>query len=96
MGTRRAAELVWCRWMGTIAVSYPRPLPIDATPLNPTPIAGAVRCGSRVFLSGRSALQPDGSVAGLGDAAAQTHVALDSIAAALQADGGSLRDISPG
>ena len=47
-----------------------------------------------MFLSGRSALQPDGSVAGLGDAAAQTHAALDSIAAALQAAGGSLRDIT--
>jgi enamine deaminase RidA (YjgF/YER057c/UK114 family) len=80
--------------MGTIAVSYPRLLPIDASPLNPTPIASAVRCGSRVFLSGRSALRPDGSVAGLGDAAAQTHAALDGIAAALQAAGGSLRDIT--
>jgi enamine deaminase RidA (YjgF/YER057c/UK114 family) len=94
MGTRRAAELVWCRWMGTVAVSYPRLLQMDATPFNPTPIAGAVRCGSRVFLSGRSSLQPDGSVAGLGDAGAQTHAALDRIAAALQAAGGSLRDIT--
>jgi enamine deaminase RidA (YjgF/YER057c/UK114 family) len=67
---------------------------MDATPFNPTPIAGAVRCGSRVFLSGRSSLQPDGSVAGLGDAGAQTHAALDRIAAALQAAGGSLRDIT--
>ncbi len=75
-------------------MSYPRLLPIDAAPFNPMPIAGAVRCGSRVFLSGRNALQPDGSVTGLGDAAAQTHAALDNIAAALQAAGGSLRDVT--
>ncbi len=59
-----------------------------------SPVAGAIRCGSRVFLSGRSALLPDGSVAGLGDAAAQTHAALDQLEAALQAAGGSLRDIT--
>jgi enamine deaminase RidA (YjgF/YER057c/UK114 family) len=53
-----------------------------------------MRCGARVFLSGRSALRPDGSVAGLGDPAAQAHAALDDIEAALQAAGGSLRDIT--
>lgn len=57
-------------------------------------IAGARRCGARVFLSGRSALRPDGSVAGLGDAAAQAHAALDQIEAALGSAGGSLRDIT--
>jgi enamine deaminase RidA (YjgF/YER057c/UK114 family) len=66
-------------------------LPFD---LASSRVAGAVRCGSRVFLSGRSALRPDGTVAGLGDAAAQTHAALDSIEAALQAAGGSLSDIT--
>jgi enamine deaminase RidA (YjgF/YER057c/UK114 family) len=75
-------------------VPYPRLQPFDAAPSNSMPIAGAVRCSSRVFLSGRSALQPDGSVAALGDAAAQTHAALDNIAASLQAAGGSLRDIT--
>jgi enamine deaminase RidA (YjgF/YER057c/UK114 family) len=60
----------------------------------PASIAGAVRCGNRVFLSGRNALRPDGSVAGLGDAAAQTEAALDNIEAALIAAGGSLRDIT--
>jgi enamine deaminase RidA (YjgF/YER057c/UK114 family) len=72
----------------------PRLLPFTATPVTRSPMAGAVRCGSRVFLSGRNALQHDGSVAGLGDAAAQAHAALDSIEAALQAAGGSLRDIT--
>lgn len=56
--------------------------------------AGAIRCGPRVFLSGCSAMQPDGSVVGLGDPAAQAHAALDRIEAALQAAGGSLRDIT--
>ena len=74
-------------------------LPFDATPFMPNgsmplPIAGAIRCDSRVFLSGRSALLPDGSVAGLGDPLAQAHAALDSIEAALHAAGGSLRDIT--
>lgn len=76
-----------------------RLLPFDTAPFMPTqrtpsPIAAAVRCGDRVYLSGRSALQPDGSVAGLGDAAAQTHAALDNIEVALAAAGGSLRDIT--
>ncbi len=56
--------------------------------------ASAIRCGDRVFLSGHSALRPDGTVAGLGDAAAQAGATMDSIEAALQAAGGSLRDIT--
>lgn len=75
-------------------MDYSRLLPFAAAPFASGPIAGAVRCGSRVFLSARSALRPDGSVAGLGDPAAQTHAALDSIEAALEAAGGSLRDIT--
>ncbi len=68
--------------------------PFHAGPYAATPIAGGQRRGSRVFLSGRSAVQTDGSVAGLGDAAAQTHAALDSIEATLRAAGGSLSDIT--
>jgi enamine deaminase RidA (YjgF/YER057c/UK114 family) len=76
-----------------------RLLPFDVAPFvlnsrTQSPVAGAVRCGSRVFLSGRSALLAEGSVAGLGDPAAQTHAALDGIEAALHAAGGSLRDIT--
>ncbi len=69
-------------------------LPFIPAPFAPSAAAGAIRCGPRVFLSGRSALQPDGSVAGLGDPAAQTHAALDRIEAALHAAGGSLSDIT--
>ncbi len=75
-----------------------RVLPLAAASLLPdgpaASVAAALRAGNRVFLSGRNAQRPDGSVAGLGDAAAQTEEALDHIAAALAAAGGSLRDIT--
>src|SRR5580693_7322520 len=77
-----------------LAMPHVRSLPFNAAPFVSAQVAGAVRCGSRVFLSGRSALQPDGSVVGWGNAAAQAHAALDSIEAALQEAGGSLRDIT--
>jgi enamine deaminase RidA (YjgF/YER057c/UK114 family) len=52
-----------------------------------------VRSGERVYLSAASAWSP-GGVAELGDAAGQTHAAIDRIEAALAAAGGSLRDIT--
>lgn len=78
---------------------HERLLPWDAVPLIPglaasATAAGAIRHGNRVFLSAGTALRPDGSVAGLGDAAAQADAALDSIGSALTAAGGSLRDIT--
>lgn len=74
-------------------------LPGDAAPFLPggrlpSPIAGAVRTGERVFLSACNAIRRDGAVAGLGDPAAQAHDALDSIEAALSAAGGSLADVT--
>lgn len=57
-------------------------------------LAGAVRAGERVFLSGANALRPDGSIVGPGDAGAQAHAALDQLEAALAAAGGSLADIT--
>lgn len=57
-------------------------------------IAGAICHGNRVFLSAGTAARADGSVAGLGDAAAQTEAVLDDIEAALTAAGGSLRDVT--
>jgi enamine deaminase RidA (YjgF/YER057c/UK114 family) len=57
-------------------------------------IAGAVRAGERVFLSGANALQSDGTVTGLGDARAQTHAALDQIENRLRAAGGSLANLT--
>jgi len=58
------------------------------------PVSGAVRAGERVFLSGATALQPDGSVVGHGDPAAQTHAALDTLEASLKAAGGSLASLT--
>ena len=80
-------------------MAHERLLPLSGKSLLPdsaleTTFASAIRCGNRVFLSGRSALQADGSVVGLGDPVAQTNAALDNIEAALTAAGGSLRDIT--
>lgn len=71
-------------------VVEPGPLPGCAT----HPVAGAVRAGERVFLSAGHAAAADGTVAGLGDAAAQTHAALDRLEVAISAAGGSLADIA--
>jgi enamine deaminase RidA (YjgF/YER057c/UK114 family) len=71
-----------------------RLLQFSPAPFAPASVAGAVRHGSRLFLSGRSALRPNGSVSGLGNAAAQAEAALDEIKAALEAAGGSLSDIT--
>ena len=78
---------------------HQRLLPLEVAPFLPnsrarTQQAGVVRCGSRVFLSARSSLQHDGSVAALGDPSAQTHAALDGIETALRAAGGLLNDIT--
>ena len=62
--------------------------------LTSPPICAALRAGERVFLSGANALQPDGSVAGGSDPAAQTHAAMDQLDAALRAVGGSLANIT--
>jgi enamine deaminase RidA (YjgF/YER057c/UK114 family) len=80
-------------------MSHDRFVPLHTAALLPgaaaaESVAGAIRAGNRVFLSGRSALRPDRSVAGLGNAAAQTEAALDNIETALNAAGGSLRDIT--
>src|SRR5262249_43921281 len=60
----------------------------------PAPYSDVVRVGERIYLSGQSAAAPDGTVSVLGDATAQTNVALDRLEAALVAAGGSLEDIT--
>jgi enamine deaminase RidA (YjgF/YER057c/UK114 family) len=60
----------------------------------PAPYSDAVRAGERIYLSGQSAAAPDGTAAVLGDATAQTNVALDRLEWALTAAGGSLEDIT--
>jgi enamine deaminase RidA (YjgF/YER057c/UK114 family) len=53
----------------------------------------AVKVGNMVFVSGSTAIQPDGSVTGVGDAYAQTIAALRTIEKALQQAGASLKHV---
>jgi len=49
--------------------------------------------GQQVFVSGTTALGPDGQVVGLGDPAAQTRQCLQNVAQALERAGASLQDV---
>ena len=76
--------------------SLERVLPFEAAPFLPggrfpSPVARAVKAGERVFLSGSGAQKSDGSIAGLGDPAAQAEAALDNIEAALAGAGRKTR-----
>ena len=53
----------------------------------------AVKVGHMVFVSGSTAVQPDGTVAGVGDPYIQTVAALRTIEKALQQAGASLTDV---
>ena len=53
----------------------------------------AVRIGNHVWVAGTTATAEDGSVIGVGDAAAQTHYVLQKIDRALREAGSSLRDV---
>ena len=49
--------------------------------------------GRFVFISGMTARQPDGSIAGIGDISEQTRQVCENIKAAVEAAGGSMDDI---
>jgi enamine deaminase RidA (YjgF/YER057c/UK114 family) len=53
----------------------------------------AVKIGKQIFVSGTTAMQPDGKVTGGGDAYAQTVAALKTIAAALAEGGAAMKDV---
>ena len=53
----------------------------------------AVKVGNMIFVSGSTAIQPDGSVAGVGDPYAQTIATLRTIERALQQGGVSLQNV---
>lgn len=53
----------------------------------------AVKVGNQVFVSGSTAIKPDGSVEGVGDAYVQTVAALRTIEKALQQAGASLTHV---
>jgi len=53
----------------------------------------AVKVGHMVFVSGSTAVQPDGTVTGVGDPYSQTVAALRTIEKALQQAGASLTDV---
>ena len=80
-------------------MSIQRLLPNDRAPYlgcrrAPGPHASAVRVDERLYLSAMTAWTPNDTVAAPGDAASQTHAAIDRIEAALAAAGGSLDDIT--
>ena len=54
----------------------------------------AVRIDAQVSVSGTTATLPDGSLAGVGDAYAQTRQALANIARALEEAGASMRHVT--
>jgi len=53
----------------------------------------AVKVGNMIFVSGSTAIQPDGSVAGVGDPYAQTIATLRTIEKALQQGGASMQNV---
>lgn len=60
------------------------------------PIAGysrTVRAADRVLVAGTTATLPDGEIAGLGDAGAQTRQAIVNVEAALALAGATLADV---
>lgn len=53
----------------------------------------AVRVGRQIWVAGTTALDAEGRLVGVGDAAAQTRQALDNIERALRQAGGDLRHV---
>jgi enamine deaminase RidA (YjgF/YER057c/UK114 family) len=66
----------------------------SGSPFEPTfGFSRAVKVGNMVFVSGSTAIQPDGTVAGVGDAYTQAVETLRTIEKALQQAGASLQEV---
>ncbi|MFC0528922.1 RidA family protein [Phytohabitans kaempferiae] len=65
-----------------------------AAPNGPYSAATVAGPGRLVFISGMTARRPDGSIAGVGDIAEQTHQVCRNLAAAVEAAGGTIDDIA--
>ena len=66
----------------------------SGSPFEPTfGFSRAVKVGNMVFVSGSTAILPDGSVAGVGDPYAQAVQALKTIEGALEQAGASMKDV---
>lgn len=71
------------------------------TPINPTgfpkplaPYSSGTIADAIVYVSGMLAIDPDGSVAHVGDAAGQARHVLESIRKTIEAAGGTLADVT--
>ena len=69
------------------------PFPVAVAGVGDAKVPAAIRTGERIYLSGANALHAEGSEIPA-DPAAQTHLALDQLEAALKAAGGSLANIT--
>ena len=67
---------------------FPAQAPAHGLPFSP-----AIRAGDTVYISGTVAVSGEGRIVGVGDVQAQTVCVLESIAAIVEAAGGSMRDI---
>ena len=65
----------------------------DPDPYEPFKLAQAYRVGDLIFVSGQTAIDPDGNIVGVGDFDAQAEQTFKNLAAVLEAGGSSLAKI---
>jgi aminoacrylate peracid reductase len=70
-----------------------QPIVPKGSPPPLAPYSPGIRVGDMVYVSGTLALDKDGKVVGLGDAAAQTRQVLENIKSTLEAAGAWLEDV---
>ncbi len=94
-GCGRDAATVISRDLPTTVIAMPARKNISSgSPLEPIfGYSRAVKVGKHVFVSGTTAIQPDGTVAGGDDPYAQAIAALKTIETALAAAGATMQDV---